>query len=60
MKRKPNSPKSAEGLKAWWAKMTPEQRTERARKAGLARASKMSKAEMREHALRMRAGHINS
>lgn len=58
MKRKPYSPKSAEGLRKWHASLTPEQRSERATKAALARAAKMTTEQRQEHSRIMRAGRI--
>lgn len=55
-KRKPYSPKSAIGLRAFWAKMLPEERSARARHAARARSLKMTKEDKRKHALVMRAG----
>lgn len=58
MTRKPYSPKSAEGLRKWHASLTPEQRTERSRKAAFARAAKMTPEQRKEHSRIMRAGRV--
>lgn len=49
MKRLPYSPNSAIGLKAYWATISPEERSARARKAALARSAQMTLRQKKKH-----------